>query len=308
MIALLFVGGAFAADKTANVKFTATAPEMDGFVEDTWDAATPEVIAVAFRTEVATVTATWQSLWDANNSYVLVTVEDGNHWPGWEAAGDSWLYDKPEIYWDVNAVLKDGGGAGNSAGHWQLADGFTDGMYDTPITKAAGASVNPGGTYAYSLVGEGYVYEHAVPWANLKDNNGAAYVPKNKAVYGFDVTIIDQDEGETTARQRMNWATAGVVDEAWNNMDEAGIVTLVGGPDAVNTLKNSTMSVFAKSGNLTINADFNKVVISNILGQQVKSTTVNSKNVNISDLSKGVYVVKAYKNNTYVGTAKFSNN
>jgi hypothetical protein len=182
-------------------------------------------------------------------------------------------------------------------------------MYDTPITKAGGATVNPEGTYAYSLVGEGYIYESAHPWANIKDNTGAAFVAQNNAVYGFDVTIIDQDEGITTVRQRMNWSTAGLVDEAWNNMDEAGIVTLVGKPGgAVNSLKNSTMAVYAKSGSLTIKADFNKVVISNILGQQVKSTTVNSRTVNISDLSKGVYVVKAYKNNAYVGTAKFSNN
>jgi hypothetical protein len=308
LIASLFVGGAFAADKTATVKFTAVAPEIDGFVEGTWDAATPEAITVAFRTEVATVTASWQSLWDDNNSYVLVNVEDDNHWPGWEAVGDSWLYDKPEIYWDVNAVLKDGGGAGNSAGHWQLADGFTDGMYDTPITKAGGASINPGGTYAYSLVGEGYEYEHAVPWANLKDNNGAAYVPVNGGKYGFDVTIIDQDEGITTGRQRMNWATAGVVDEAWNNMDEAGIITLQKG--AVNTLKNSSMSVYPNPAidNVTIKADFNRVSISNILGQQIKSISVKSNVVNISDLSKGVYVIKAYKNDKYVGTAKVTKN
>jgi len=305
LIVLLFVGSTFA-EKTATVKWTNTAPEIDGFIEATWDAATPQAIDVAFRTEVATVTATWQMLWDADNDYVVVSCEDDNHWPGWEAGGDSWLYDKPEFYWDVNAVRLDGGGAGNSAGHWQLADGFTDGMYDTPITKAAGASINPGGTYAYSLVGEGYVYEVAEPWANLKDNAGAAFVAAKGATFGFEITCIDQDEGITTARQRMNWATAGVIDEAWNNMDEVGVVTLDKG--AVNSLKNPTVNVFPNPATSEVSINADRVSISNILGQQIKTVAVTNNKLNISDLSKGVYVFKAYKNDKYIGTAKVTKN
>jgi hypothetical protein len=313
LIVLLFVGSAFA-QKTAVINYTAVAPEMDGFIEDTWDKAkTVEKVDVNFQAEVPTIgNSTWQGLYDDTNFYVVVFADDDNHWPGWESGGNNWEYDKPEVYWDVNEVLKDGVGAGTSnSGHYQLAQGFLDGSYDMAITTAQSAvgNLNPGGTYAYSLIGEGYVYEHAVPWASFTDKDGNATGPDvlGKREIGFDVTIIDQDEGVTTARQRANWNNAGAVDEAWNNMDGAGTVTL--GPKSGNTtLKNRTMSVNSNAGTLTINADFNKVVISNILGQQVKSANASSRNISISDLLKGVYVVKAYKNNTYVGTAKFTNN
>jgi hypothetical protein len=242
IISLLFFG--ILHGQYVNVKYTVTAPEIDGFVEEIWDAAKPFPIAKNFRDEKPTITATWQALCDNDNFYVLVVVEDNNHWPGWEAGGDNWLYDKPEVYWDVNEVLTDGGGAGNSPGHWQLANGFTEGMYDTPITKEGSASVNPGGTYAYSLVGEGYAYEMAVPWANLKDKYGAPYDRMSGRCFGFDVTVIDQDKGITTSRQRAVWTVDGTIDESWNDMDGAGrISTLVcGGCESDEYLNLSTYS------------------------------------------------------------------
>jgi hypothetical protein len=30
--------------------------------------------------------------------YCAVFVDDDNHWPGCEAGGNSWEYDKPEFY------------------------------------------------------------------------------------------------------------------------------------------------------------------------------------------------------------------
>jgi hypothetical protein len=310
LIVLLFVGSAFAQGKTAVIKHTATAPEIDGFIEDTWEPFVAQPVDVNYKTEVPTIgSSTWQALYDDANFYVVVFADDDNHWPKWKSGGaNEYEYDKCEVYWDVNAVLEDGVGAGtNTSGHYQLAPGFLDGSYDMAITVAQTAvgDRNPGGTYAYSLVGDGYIYEMAVPMASFTDKDGNPAVIKG-ATWGFDVTIIDQDEGITTARQRNNWSNAGAKDENWGNMDDAGHITFE--PVGVNTLKIRNMSVSSRNGNLSINADFNKVVISNILGQQVKSSLTNSKTVNISDLSKGVYVVKAYKNNAYVGTAKFTQN
>lgn len=316
LIVLLFVGGAFA-QKTAIIPFTATAPEIDGFMDEVWEAEfpTPQLIDVNFQAEAPTIgESKWWALYDADNFYVMIYVEDDNHYPGWESGGNNWEYDKPEVYWDVNlGDLADGVGAGtDNSGHYQLADGFLEDQYDTPQVKAPTAvgNKNPEGTYCYTLDGEGYYYEHAVPWANMPDKNGdATTVAKiGTQEIGFDITVIDQDEGVTTVRQRANWNNAGAVDEAWNNMNDAGRVTLE--KVSANSYKNRTMSVYPNPAidNVTINADFNKVVISNILGQEVKSIAASSKVINISDLSKGVYVIKAYKNNAYVGTAKVTKN
>lgn len=315
LIVLLFVGSAFA-QKTATIGYTETAPVIDGFIEETWDAAATNAIDVPFQTEVATIgSSTWQALYDDTYFYVVVYVDDDDFYPAWAVPSDAtWTYDKPEIYWDVNELLKDGAGVnaagsagGTALGHWQLAQGFVDGSEEMEITVTAASTINPGGSVGYSVSGETYVYEHKTPWANLIDGTNTPYDITSGRKIGFDVTVIDQDQDITTARQRMNWANAGAIDEAWVNMDDCGVLTL-GAKTSKTTLKNLTMSVRSNAGTLTINADFNKIVISNILGQQVKSANASSKSINISDLSKGVYVVKAYKNNNYVGTAKFTNN
>jgi len=316
MIGLLIVGSSFAQTLTAVINPTATPPEMDGVVEEVWDAAPVQAIAKTFMTEVPTIGAsTWQALYDNDNFYVVVTVPDDNHYPAWMSGGNAWEYDKPEVYWDVNEVLVGDapvGVATAGTGHYQLSPGFADGMYDTKQTGAA-TTQSPGGDYAYSLVGEGYVYEMAIPWGNFLDLNGTALdvVTAKSRPMGFDVCVIDQDKDVTTARQRGNWmmdGKSGVANEAWNDMDGAGTITL--NPGAANTMKISSMSVYPNPAvdNVTINANFNRVSISNILGQQIRNTNVTSRTINISDLSKGVYVIKAYKNEKYVGTAKVTKN
>jgi len=309
MIGLLLVGGMAMAQKHYDVK--AGTAEIDGYIEEAWDVAPEEAISTPFGTETPSVTSFFKAMYDADNFYVVVNVVDeGNHWPGWESGGNNWEYDKPEIYWDWNDVLIGETAVGASvdnSGHYQLADGFLEDSYDVPITvvPSAAGNKNPGGTYCYSLSGEDYVYEMAVPFTNFYDKDGVQItkdIAVAKAAIGFDATIIDQDEGITTVRQRAVWSAS--VDECWNSMDGAGTVKLIAG--SANNMNIARLSVSPNPAvnNVTINADFNRVVISNILGQQVKDVAVSSQNLNISDLSKGVYVMKAYKNDKLVGTAK----
>jgi hypothetical protein len=227
LLSVLCTGSLFAQEK---IKTTSTPPEIDGFIDEVWEQSRVYPIDKPFKKETPTVTATWQALSDYDNFYVLVNVEDDDHWPGWEANDDSWRYDLPEIYWDVNEVLDDGLGAADGKGHYQFADGFIDSLYNKPITKKSSFNY-PGGTYAYTLAGEGYVYELAVPLANLIDESGVAISTHECRNIGFDVTIVDQDEGLTTARQRYVWSNDGdphhgSIDESWNNMDGAGVITL----------------------------------------------------------------------------------
>ncbi|MBN1927599.1 MAG: T9SS type A sorting domain-containing protein [Prolixibacteraceae bacterium] len=320
LIALLVCGSLIAQTATGDnlmVKYTPEPVEIDGYIEELWDA----VEAVPcdqrfFREEVPTVEGTYfKVLYDDDYCYVLIECFDqGNHWPSWESGGNSWEYDKPEVYWDVNENLMDGVGVSAAgSGHWQIAEGFADGSYDVPI-EVAGTEQNPGGIICYSLAGEDYVYEHAVPWANMHNADGV-YLDVNMAKdlvdIGFDVTIIDQDEGITTVRQRSVWMSSGNDggDENWNTMDGAGTITLEAG-SSPKSVKNLSMNVYPNpaSSTVTISANFNRVVISNILGQEVKSINSSSRTLNVSDLSKGVYVIKAYNNDKYVGTAKLTKN
>jgi hypothetical protein len=44
-------------------------------------------------------------------------------------------------------------------------------LTNTQASTAMGSNIL-GGTYTYSLIDTGYVYEIAIPWANMPDKNG----------------------------------------------------------------------------------------------------------------------------------------
>jgi len=227
IIFLLFAENIFSQEQ---IRFVGFSPDVDGFIEDGWDAADTYQINRPFRNEVPTIGSSWwRALFDEENFYVAICVDDNNHWPGWEAGGENGDYDRPEIYWDVNEALDDGKGAKDvGSGHYQFAESFADGYYDTPVIIGKSGN-NPGGTYAYSLYGEGYFYELSVPLANFKDALGNSITAETHRDIGFDVTIVDQDEGITTSPQRYVWSNDGngnngSTDESWNNMDGAGTI------------------------------------------------------------------------------------
>jgi hypothetical protein len=313
------------AKKYAPVSYAPVVPIIDGILDDCWEFYSyTEKINVFYRSEVPTIgNSTWQALFDDDNFYCCVFVDDDNHYPSWKAGSpETWTYDKPEVYWDVNTVLEDGVGAGTSnTGHYQLAPGFLEDSYDTEITVAqtAAGNQNPGGTYAYSLIGEGYVYEIAVPWANMpdKDGNPNAYINFIQNGIGFDITIVDQDEGITTSRQRANWNNAGAIDECWNNMDDAGVIIggtcgncdppVVPGISSVN-LPSLNITPNPVCDHFNIMGDAGSVEIYNILGKLVSRSPVKNNRVDISSLPNGSYIVKAFSNNHFLGNGKIIKN
>jgi len=324
IIALFCFGSAGLNAQKVNVNLNniPTPPVIDGVEEAVWDAVDPVPLALNLGAEVPTVTAYWKALWDDSYIYVFINVEDDNYYPGWEAGGNGWEYDKPEIYFDVNDVLEDGlGPATSSSGHYQYSPDPTDGGQDA-IHKTAGTTQTPGGSYCYTLVGESYAYEYAVEIESMSQADGTTMtsemihsLPEN---VGFDVTIIDQDEGITTARQRKIWQSGdGTEAEAWNSMDACGTISFwfidcwppcyIGIDDvkAVNlTIQPNPVKDF-----LTINADFDKVVINNILGQEISSLKrITTNKLDVGYLSKGVYIMKVYKGERYIGAARIMKN
>jgi len=311
LIALVLVGSV-SAKENLNVKKAKAAPEIDAIADPIWDLVSTQDIAKPFGTEAPTVTPTFKAMWDADNFYLYVVVEDDDHFPSWEPEpdGNNWEYDKPEIYFDVNAVLDDAKGPNVNVGHYQCAPGFAEDGYDVPVTDATNY------TYCYTLDGEGYIYEYSFMWSRFSNADGvvmdAATVQALPEKMGFDIVINDRDEA-TGVRTRQVWQHDGSTGgEAWDNMNGAGTVTLVNEEVGVG-VKNiaaASMNVYPNPviDQLTISAKFNQVVITNLVGQQVKSIQTSSKTVNVSDLAKGVYVVKALNNGKQVGIAKFTKN
>jgi hypothetical protein len=254
-VCAFFVAGVTAQQPSGVIKKVEEAPIIDGVVDDAWADANEYTIELPFQSEVPTVGAsgetTWKALWSADGVSVLLKVTDDAFYPHYSVtpAGNSWEYDKPEIYFDVNYVLQDGLGAGGGNGHYQSAPAFVEGSNDgTPFTEGNGV------VHAFMVTEPNYIAEYFIPFSWLKDKDGVLI--DLTANIGFDVTIIDRDPGDA-ARKRAVWANAGAISESWNNMDECGIITFEGATAGVDvesiTLTGGTITT--DNGTLQIVAE-----------------------------------------------------
>jgi hypothetical protein len=242
---------AMAQSPEAVVKKTDTAPTIDGVIDAIWGNAPANNIVVPFKDEAATVgnegETTWKALWNADGMYFLIQVADENWFPNWAPGGgtNDYEYDKIELYFDTNLPRLDAvGGHSDTPGSIQIAPGFADGKLDGQILEgtAFGLAFN----YAFKLSDPTYVAEYFIPWDIVNDNTTTAF--DKMTSMGFDVTIVDRDQGDA-ARKRINWANAGAVDESWANMDDAGVISFEGAVEVVEIEKITV------SGGTTITTD-----------------------------------------------------
>jgi len=248
----------------------------------------------------------FQTVWNSEGLYIAVTVTDDISQNDKAAAyGPDWANDMVEIYFDVNAEPKDGIGAGGNAGHFQNSGIAIDG-----ITAWKTAS-----TTAYLLKGTNYVKEVFIAWADLKDKDGTVFEAKANAKMGFDLYIIDNDR-DTIAknrnfRDRLVWSNIGTVAEAYNNLDDAGTLTLAS-KTITNVYEVDTVSVDSKGlnsnvfvypnpakGTLYVKNASEKALVSiyNMDGKMMVKSIGNDP-INIGTLKKGVYLVKVNDSTT----------
>jgi len=221
-----FDGGIFAK--------AATPPELDGVIDEAWANAIAYPIDKPFMAETPTLgesgTTYWKGMWTDDGIYILVAVNDDEFYPAYmNNSSDNWMYDKIEIYADVNAEKKDTKGAKDGLGHYQFAPGFSADALDGTIVDD-GTS----GQHAFKVANPTYVNEYFVPWAKLADKDG---VEVNKAIpMGFDVTVIDGESAAPGVRQRACWSNDGKgpgANESWANMDDCALVMFDGAAEAV---------------------------------------------------------------------------
>jgi hypothetical protein len=307
-VACIFAVMAIGQDATL-LKLPDGAPlSIDGVTDAGWENVEVFNLEKMFQTELPTLDlATWQAVWNDTAIMVLVTVEEDSHCPFYCAPAQAdWMSDKPEIYFDVNDTLFDGGGPAAGAGHYQKA----------PRLSVAQDTIGGDATYTYAYVIDDpdYVMEYSVRLDGLLDHLGVALDPTVIDSIGFDVTVIDRDEGEDI-RKRMVWMQDGngfPADEAWNTMDGAGKVSFSTDEVEWTAIINKEVARFSVYPNpamdyLQIDATFNEVVITNIIGQEALILRdVKGTKIDISSLESGLYFISLYNNNKYVGTTKFT--
>lgn len=202
------------------------APVIDGIKDPIWEFAEVHKINRRYQYENPSLDlATWQATWNDTSIFIIVTVEDNDFYPSWISGDYDWMSDKVEIYFDVNDNLKDGGGPANRLGHYQVAPNFHDNIYQTKastnIYNANGASVYI--TYAYNVNDPDYVFEYAINISDMVNPDGAPLNPYSIDMMGFDVCVVDRDQGGDD-RERAIWRNTGALDESWANMDDCGYV------------------------------------------------------------------------------------
>jgi len=205
-----------------------TVPVIDGVLDDNgaWGDANVYNIALKANEEEFTFGAegetTWRALWNQDGIYIFISTVDDAWYPSYiSGSANSWEYDKPEIYIDVNYLLEDGKGPVTAgSGHYQVAPAAEAAKVNgTPTTESTGV------IYAYMVDAPNWDIEYFVPFSMLVTSDGGAYDKTGEM--GFDITMIDRDPNDSGAR-RATWSNPSDVDGSWNNMDDCGYVTLSG--------------------------------------------------------------------------------
>ncbi len=228
----LFALGLMAQQRTALINKASVNPVIDGKIDEVWAEADAEnYIDRNAIDQVPTLGESgetiWKGLWTQEGVYVLLSVTDDDFHPYYEVEGsNSWQYDKPELYFDVNFNLKDEGGPSTGQGHYQVAPAFADGLNDGTLLLC-GFNGTEGSIieYAFNVEDPSYIAEYFVPFESLTDADGIAI--DIEGTIGFDVTIIDRDEGDEGERSAV-WSNNGENGFSWTNMDDAGTITFDG--------------------------------------------------------------------------------
>ena len=231
---------------TALINKTETAPVVDGAIDEVWATVDPIAIATPHGAETPTVGESWwKMLWDDEGLYLLCFIEDDKFVPAYKGTvpGETWNYDKLEIYFDCNYQKKDSKGATNGSGHYQVAP-----TVNKDLLEGGAETADRGEIWAFNCTEDPHYYvEYFFPFSMLNDADGIQ-VDKTEPI-GFDVNIMDNDKDDLTpSRNRMNWANAGAIAENWANMDDAGLITLNGAQaptyvDAVTLASGQSISV-----------------------------------------------------------------
>jgi hypothetical protein len=232
----------------------------------------------------------WGALWDADNLYLGVDVQDAVV----EGSGNPWDNDAIEFYIDGN----------------NDKDGKYDADFDTQLildyadssvlwVKADGVPITNDSSY-WKATATGYRVELRLGWDNFH------FAPGQGRVIGFSISNNDSDNGVGRDYQT-TWYGTG---DNWNNTALLGDLQLAEGPLFVagvkeNVLYNSNIGIFPNPASHEVNiraigSVFNgnvNIDVTDITGRTVLRKVENFSGANsfvrmsISNLHSGIYFV-----------------
>ena len=161
------------------IEETVIVPTIDGTAEAVW---TSKVAVPLKKAEggvsAPDLAATYKTMYDATNLYVLVNVVDDNLS---NDGGNHWENDGVEIYLDL--------GNDKSGAYGPNDFQYTFVYNNAPTVIANRPAALTGVVFAQSVTAQGYQMEIRFPWTTLGG------VPKANDLIGFDVMVNDDDAG-----------------------------------------------------------------------------------------------------------------
>jgi len=164
-------------------------PVLDGTVDSLWDAAVGldiDEIRNGARDSAADCSGSWKALWDADNLYVLVDINDDVLV---QDSSEGWHDDRIELFIDADNGKTPGVDSGND---YQYNFRANNGVVEVPLEwyeRATGRSLT-GVEYGVALTVDGYRFEIKLPWSTLLGSSPAA-----GDNVGVAISIVDDDDG-----------------------------------------------------------------------------------------------------------------
>lgn len=198
---------------------TATAPTIDGTVENAWSQAAQYPISTVIRGTVDStddLSGSWQALWNNDGLFLLVTVQD-----------ETLVNDSDRPYEDDAVELFLDGDNTRSSSYDQINDAHYQFRWqDGTVHKGTNSiDIHPDITFVLVAVGDGYVMELFVPWSAVNVQ------PRPGDLVGLDIQIIDDDDG---AARDGKIAWKAVADDSWLHPRDFGQVALGDGSGTTN--------------------------------------------------------------------------
>jgi hypothetical protein len=259
-----------------------------------WTSAPWVNIAVTFTgeesgfTDAADLTGKFKVADDASKVYFLfditddiITQDPAAHWVG----------DKVEMYFGLPGYVPTSNAHSDHTRQFAIkaqADPTIPGENGSNNYPGSADLATDGVEYAYVENLSGYVLEVSI------DKAIALEAVPGSTTIAFDVCIADNDEaGAAGIRYRKSWFNNGAINELWNSMIGAGQLTLSLDNTALNIDRASSRSAYISNSTLKFKGYDNAVDVEiySILGQKMLTAKKVSE-LNISDLQKGIYMVR----------------
>jgi len=307
----------YVANEFLNVPMAETAPTIDGELDEAW-AGMPEFSAEVFVTSDGSGESmfnvndapfiydidlymdgwedcwpTFRAMWDADNFYLFLNVEDDVIF----TEGNAWEADCLELYFDGD----------NSKNDFTAGEAYDDN--DTQMRWVADNVAVQENTEAVSVLTEtGWTYEIAIPFTELN------FDPEAGMDFGFEVQIADNDGEEWTREALLRWWSDD--NNSWQDASLFGNAYF-GGEDVAVENDVTVADEFALEQNYpnpfnpTTNIKYSVATTSNVrltvydmLGKQVAELVNDVRPAgsytvafDASDLASGMYIYKLQADN-----------